>query len=330
MSRATHHYACDTARDYWHTKYQSLTGRRYLPRDCTPLRYPGGKGSLKYFLANTLLDNELDGGTLIEPFCGGAGASLPLLIAGHVNRLHLNDVNPAVAAFWHSVFFDTYALISLIKYTPVTMQQWHRCREAIEHPEDASTLELGFATFFMNRCNRSGLLTSGPIGGYQQLGNYKLDCRYNKADLIARIERLGRLANHVTVSCKDACDFLSGLGEEELLQSLIFIDPPYVRQGHNLYKRFSFEPEDHQRLAEFIKPRNWYWLITYDDHPLIHSLYAERTQGVVELSYQMQQAKFGRELFVASAHCRVSFPPSNTQALPGEGYTNKSATATAC
>lgn len=329
MNRADHHYACNTARDYWHSKYKSLTGRRNLPRDCTPLRYPGGKGSLKYFLANTLLENELDGGTLIEPFCGGASGSLPLLVTGHINHLHLNDANPAIAAFWHSVFFDTHALASLIKYTPVNMQHWHRCRDAIDHPEDASTLELGFAAFFMNRCNRSGLLTSGPIGGYQQKGNYKLDCRYNKTNLIARIERLGNLADHATVSCKDACDFLSGLGEKKLRQSLIFIDPPYVRQGYNLYKQFSFKPEDHQRLAEFIKPKDWHWLITYDDHPLIHSLYAERAKGVVELSYQMQQAKFGREIFVASSHCRIPFPSNNIRALPEEDHNNTVSTSTA-
>jgi len=329
MTKATQDYDHKTVRDYWIARYRSLTNRRHLPRDCSPLRYPGGKGSLKYFLANTLFENRFEGATLIEPFCGGAGASLPLLIAGHIRSLHLNDSNPAVAAFWHSVFFDTYALASLVKYTPVTMRQWHRCREVIDHHREASTLELGFAAFFMNRCNRSGLLTSGPIGGYQQTGKYKLDCRYNKENLISRILSLGTLARKVTVSCDDACSFLSNFDDNILNQSLIFLDPPYVKQGHNLYKKYSFEPADHERLANFIKPKPWHWLITYDDHPLIHRLYAERARDVVELSYQMQQAKFGRELFVASAHCRISLPNSHEPETRKE-YPNEPCVAATC
>lgn len=309
MDRSSHHYSCNTSKDYWQKRYRKLTGNRSLPRDTTPLRYPGGKGSLKYFLANTLIDNGIDGGELIEPFCGGSGASIPQLVSGLISRLHLNDANPAVAAFWECVFFDTDALVNLIRHNRVTVNQWHRHREVIMNQQEASRLELGFAAFFMNRCNRSGLLTSGPIGGFQQLGRYKIDCRFNKDDLISRIEKLGALGDRVTISCDDACDYLSGLPEARLRQSLVFIDPPYVNQGSNLYKGFSFDTADHRRLADFVKPHQWHWLITYDDHPLIHQLYAERAKGVVEFSYQMQQAKFGRELFVASSHCRIPFPP---------------------
>lgn len=312
MGRRHTTYGCDSAKDYWKRQYLQDSKGKNLPRDLTPLRYPGGKGALKYFLANTVRENGLIGGTLIEPFCGGAGASLPLLEAGVIEELHLNDVNPAVAAFWKCVFCDTDSFVSLVDTTPVTIEQWHRWREVMLEPEESSTLELGFAAFFMNRCNRSGLLFSGPIGGFDQLGNYKIDCRFNRANLIHRIETIAKHRDKVVISNSDACDYLQTLDELKRCESLIFIDPPYVAQGRNLYKKYSFGDQEHARLAEFVKSKKWKWLITYDDHPLIHKLYAERAMGVIEFSYLMQQAKIGRELLVASSHCRIPLPEQKT------------------
>jgi len=301
-------YGCDSAKEYWKRQYLQHSKGKILPRDLTPLRYPGGKGSLKYFLANTVKANGLEGGILIEPFCGGSGASMPLLEAGVIGELYINDANPAVAAFWQSLFLDTDSFVTLVDSTPITIDQWHRWREVMLVPEESSTLELGFATFFMNRCNRSGLLSSGPIGGFDQLGNYKIDCRFNRVNLIKRIETIAKHREKVTVSNSDACDFLQTIDEQKRSESLIFIDPPYVGQGKNLYKKYSFGDQEHMRFADFIKPKNWKWLITYDDHPLIHKLYAERALGVIEFSYLMQQAKIGRELLVASSHCRIPLP----------------------
>jgi DNA adenine methylase len=308
VSRRRTAYECDSSKDFWKKKYLSFSGGKPLSRDLSPLRYPGGKGSLKYFLANTVNNNGLTGGVLVEPFCGGAGVSLPLLEAGIVNELHLNDANPAVAAFWNCMFFDTDAFVSLVATTPVTIEQWHRWREIMTAPDEAAVLELGFAAFFMNRCNRSGLLFGGPIGGFDQAGNYKIDCRFNRANLIERIQTISKHRDRVTVSNLDACDFLRGLDASLCREALIFIDPPYVAQGKNLYKTFSFGEKEHERLAKFVKTKKWRWVITYDDHPLIHRLYAERARGVIEFSYQMQQAKLGRELLVASSYCRIPFP----------------------
>lgn len=292
-------------KDLWLKSFQKLSGKKALPRDLTPLRYPGGKGSLKYFLANVVLQNELSGKPMIEPFCGGAGASIPLLEAGLISELHLNDANPAIAAFWQTLIEDTDALVSLVLTTPITIDQWYRWKEVFNHKEQASRLELGFSAFFLNRCNRSGLLSGGPIGGLDQTGNYKIDCRFNRAGLVNRIETIAAHRDKIRVTCLDACDMLERLSPLLDGEALIFLDPPYVAQGKNLYKEHCFSEEDHQRLSGYIKDKNWKWLITYDDHELIHRLYAERTRGVIELSYLMQRAKLGRELLVASTHCRL-------------------------
>lgn len=308
MKRRDSSFECNTAKEFWLQSFKQTFELQKLPRDSTPLRYPGGKGSLKYFLANVVHANGLRGKSLIEPFCGGAGASIPLLLSGVIDQLYLNDANPAIAAFWRVVFQDTDALISLIRSTPVTVEQWHWWKEVFSNPDDVSELELGFAAFFMNRCNRSGLLSGGPIGGLDQTGNYKIDCRFNREGLIQRIEAIAEHRDRVVVGNEDACDFLKGLDTAVVESSLVFIDPPYVVQGKNLYKTTVFDEFKHRELAEYIKTKDWRWLITYDDHPLIHQLYAERTRGVFELSYLMQQAKVGREMLVASTHCRVPLP----------------------
>ena len=308
MTRRSTSFECQSAKEFWLEEFVTAYQMKKLPRDSTPLRYPGGKGSLKYFLANVVNVNGLRGKSIVEPFCGGAGASIPLLLAGVVNELHLNDANPAIASFWKAVVHDTDALVNLIKYTPVTVDQWRWWKDVLSSPDDASDIELGFAAFFMNRCNRSGLLAGGPIGGLDQSGSYKIDCRFNREALVKRIEAIAAHRDKIFVHNADACDYLKSLDQDVVQNSLIFIDPPYVVQGKNLYKSTVFDEPKHRELSEYIKLKDWRWLITYDDHPLIHQLYAERTRGVFELSYLMQQAKVGRELLVASTHCRVPLP----------------------
>ncbi|MAP34775.1 MAG: DNA methyltransferase [Halomonas sp.] len=305
-------FGCDMAKNYWKKRFKKLTGVQVLKRDLTPLRYPGGKGSLKYFLANILVDNDLYGKTLVEPFCGGAGASIPLLAAGMIDHLYLNDKSPAIFNFWKNVFFNTDEFLSLIQKCDISLKEWGHQKNIASKPNGYSSVEVGFSTFFLNRCNRSGLLSAGPIGGMDQSGRYKIDCRFNKENLIDRIEQIASFRDKVSVSGHDASKFLETLNNETLSNSLIFIDPPYVVQGENLYKDCSFDERDHERFAQYIKQKAWKWVITYDDHPLIHALYAERAVGVIELSYLMQSAKVGRELLVASTHCRIPFPKEDS------------------
>lgn len=308
MEQCTAVLSCQDVRKLWRKQYLERSGGKGLPRDLSPFRYPGGKGSLKYFLANTVHENFPNGANFVEPFCGGAGASIPLLESGVIDELWLNDANPAVSSFWENVFFNTDALLDLINTTPVTIEQWHIWKDVINNPSESSMLELGFAAFFMNRCNRSGLLNGGPIGGLEQLGKYKIDCRYNRYELMERINVIAKHRDKVRVFNLDACDFMESLSDDVLTSSFIFIDPPYVSQGKSIYKEFSFAEDEHRRLSEYIKQKDWCWLITYDEHPLIHSIYSDRDIGALEFSYIMQQAKIGRELLVTSSLCNVILP----------------------
>lgn len=303
----------DHLRRHWKSRYKFFTKSEALPRDASPLRFPGGKGSLKYFLADAIFTNGLQGKTLIEPFCGGSGATLPLLRSNVIGKLFLNDADPAIYSFWKSVFFDTERFLDLLYDTPVTIDTWKQFKSDMRAPNSLSSLQLGFRTLFFNRTNRSGLLIGGPIGGINQDGKYKLSCRFNKDALAGRIKELARYRNKVNVSNLDALEYLHKHRMEASGDSFIFLDPPYVKHGYNIYRKFAFKENDHFRLASFIKDKRWTWLLTYDDSPLIHRLYSERMKGVVEYSYYMQKAKIGRELVLASSLCRISFPGTDRE-----------------
>ncbi len=273
---------------------------RGLPKlkgNMSPLRYPGGKGKLAQFLAAFILENELQGCELVEPFCGGAGGTLPLLDAGIINSLVINDINTGLAAFWRSLLSNTEELIYLIDTCQIDINNWQHYKNIYLNPEKYSEVELGFAAFFLNRTNRSGMFHAGPIGGKAQQGNYLIDCRFNKVNLIKRIVHIASLKDKITFRSDDANEVINSSAND----SLIYADPPYVKEGKNIYSKYSFNDLEHKKLSNTIKSQSKYWLLSYDDVPLIHNLYSGSGINVIELSYVMNKAKVGRELLIASS-----------------------------
>jgi DNA adenine methylase len=175
----------------------------------TPLRYPGGKGRLGPWLGQVIEANGLKGGWYIEPYAGGAGAALYLLKQGFVDQIVINDADPVIHAFWVAVTEHTDAFIDKLESTPVTVDKRLELLQIIAAPKGKSVLDIGFAAFFLNRTNRSGILAGGVIGGKLQDGLYKLNARYNKNDLISRIQVIGSLRNRINVLGVDALDLLA-------------------------------------------------------------------------------------------------------------------------
>ncbi|CAA1285831.1 Site-specific DNA methylase [Klebsiella pneumoniae] len=278
-------------------------GLTAMPSDVSPFRYPGGKAKLSNFIALFVVTNGLEGCTLVEPFCGGAGGTLPLLCAGLVDKLVLNDLNPGVYSFWMSLTRNTDALIKMIENEPVTLDAWKHWREVYNSNGNTqyTTLEKGFATFFLNRTNRSGMLHAGPIGGQKQSNSdYKLDCRFTRNTLIKRVEKIAFFSSKIVVNQYDACHLINNLSSD----SLIYADPPYVKEGRNIYSNFCFSEDDHRRFSSKLKRSKAHWLLSYDDHPLVHELYEKSGINIIELSYAINKARVGRELLIASVNSR--------------------------
>jgi len=271
----------------------------------SPLRYPGGKAKLSDFFIQVVEKNNLDGCTYVEPFAGGASIALTLLFGGWVDKVVINDKDRSIYAFWYSVLYDTENLIRLINDTPVNMDEWHRLRQIQSKnvKDKVKLLELGFSTFFMNRTNRSGIIKAGVIGGKNQSGNYKMDVRYNKSDLIERISIIAQHRDKIELHCDDALSFLEkdNFGDK----SIIYLDPPYYVKGSGLYMN-SYSDSDHKDIARQITSMNdCNWIVTYDNVDFIKNLYNSYRQKEFELTYTAGKKGKGSEVMIFSDNIKI-------------------------
>lgn len=282
-----------------------------MPVTDSPLRYPGGKTQLTPLVIDLLRTNGLCGGVYAEPFAGGAGIAWRLLLNGDMTEVWLNDIDPALFALWSTVVDHPDALCERIARTKVTMTQWRRQR-AILHDVESPTLDLAYATLFLNRTNRSGILKGGVIGGNEQLGNYKLDCRFNKKALIHKIQRIHNYRDVITITRLDAEDCLRIWAKKLPPRGLINIDPPYFAQGKDLYLS-SYSPADHARLAKLVQGLQVPWMLTYDDVPEITELYSDVPLYRKSLMYYAQVKRRASELLALSP--RLKLPASLKQQI---------------
>ena len=272
----------------------------------TPLRYPGGKARFAPFIAETMQANGLHGGHYLEPYAGGAGVALELLFHGHASHVHINDLDPALNAFWVAATRHSDELLGLLRDTPVDMEQWFKWREILRGEVECTLVERGFATLFMNRTNRSGILKGGVIGGLAQSGEYKLDARMDKAALAARIERIARRADDITVYCEDAHSLLSRCREFLPKKSLTYLDPPYYVKGRGLYRNF-YRHDDHLAIAKLLQSRKFKtaWVVSYDNAEEICTMY-QMSQGLsYSLNYTAQKRYVGSEVMFFSRDMTV-------------------------
>ena len=242
----------------------------------------------------------------MEPYAGGAGVALELLFHGHASHVHINDLDPALNAFWVSVTRYPEDLLRLLNDTPVTIDEWLRWRDVLREVTPASLVERGFATLFMNRTNRSGILKGGVIGGLGQTGLYKLDARLDKAALSARIERIALRADDITVYCEDAHALLSRCNELLPKESLIYLDPPYYVKGQGLYRNF-YRHEDHLAIAKLLQSRRFKpsWVISYDNAEEICEMYAMSAGMSYSLHYTAQKRYLGSEVMFFSRQLSI-------------------------
>ncbi|MDH3890578.1 MAG: DNA adenine methylase [candidate division Zixibacteria bacterium] len=268
----------------------------------SPLRYPGGKTILSEFLTDVIDQNDLRGCAYFEPYAGGAGAALTLLKNGVVPEVYLNDADVRIYAFWRAALHRTDRFVERIASVPLTIAEWRRQHEICSHPSKYRLFDVGFAAFYMNRCNRSGVLTgSGPIGGYEQSGAWSMGVRFYRDTLTERILRLSRMRKNIHVSRKDAIDFLKtnlprGRGRKRVF---VYIDPPYVNKGQRLYLN-AYEAKDHKFLAKYLRTQKTLpWIMSYDDSALVRELYQSRKVALLPIRYSLQSKRSAQELIIA-------------------------------
>ena len=251
------------------------------------------------YLKQLLEVNDLCGGTYIEPYAGGASVALSLLYSKHAGRIKINDIDRSIYAFWYCVLNETEALCRMISDTPVTMENWHAQHEIQREKDTVDLLSLGFSTFFLNRTNRSGILSGGVIGGKDQSGEFKMDARFNKADLIERIERVAGYADLIELTSMDAVELIKHYKRTPAQKTFCYLDPPYYVKGRDLYLNY-YNDDDHKAIAKAIKKYKGKWIISYDAVPFLKDLYKDYRQQEYYLSYSAGNPSKGKELMVYS------------------------------
>ena len=271
----------------------------------SPLRYPGGKGQVYHFVEELLKYNNLIGCTYIEPYAGGAGVALRLLFDEKVKEIIINDYDPAIYAFWYAILNHTDEFVTMIEETEISMDNWRIQKEVQTQKDTDNLLRLGFSTFFLNRTNRSGIIKAGVIGGKNQDGKYKMDCRFNKTKLIELIRKISTYRAQIELHNSDALEFIERIKERD--NQFYFIDPPYYQKGKQLYTNF-YTHEDHVELANYFKQElgEKQILISYDNCPEIEQLYDKENQSVKSLNYSVGTKRLGEEIFITQNLIPVS------------------------
>ncbi|WP_260158023.1 DNA adenine methylase [Levilactobacillus brevis] len=292
----------------------------------TPLRYPGGKGKITRFVGNIINQNNLHD-TYVEPFAGGAGVAINLLLNGQVDNIIINDLDTSVFAFWKAVTEEPQKLINMIEDVPfdytdhaerMTTEErylyWQKVRSNLNFyrlSDGDHGIQEAFYFFVANRINVSGIVKGGPIGGKKQNGKYNISSRMNKQHLINRIIRISEHADQIIVKNLEATELIKLFSDGKLTSrehSLMFVDPPYYSQGRALYSSFMTDALHRMIAKELANSLNLNWILTYDTAPQIRELYADT--NVVQELYKIQYSanKRGRfnEFLFHSPNIRVS------------------------
>jgi DNA adenine methylase len=226
-----------------------------------------------------------------------------------VSKIYINDADERVNAFWVSALDESERFVDRVLSTPLTMKEWKRQRDVCTNPSAHDRFNVGFAAFYMNRCNRSGVLTgAGPIGGLEQKGKWKLGVRFSREPLTERILNLAGVRDQIHITQLDAIEFLKStlpLGRDRR-KVFVYLDPPYVHKGQRLYLN-SYETKDHAQLARYIKGQHTLpWILSYDDTDVVRGLYCDQQLSSLPIRYSLQTKRSARELIIAPH--RVELP----------------------
>lgn len=287
-----------------------------MPTTDSPFRYPGGKTQLYNFVLKLLALNSTHD-TYIEPFAGGAGIPMKLLINDQVNNIWINDYDKAIYSVWDAILNKPTVLISLIESVPFDYHSGHEISPEfsisfwkkqkniyLNNKNHQHSIKLAFSTLFLNRTNTSGIITAGPLGGFKQNSKTQIYARFNKKTLINKINLIHSFKSQIKLTRLNTLDMIPKIRNSvDPKNSFIFFDPPYFEQGQELYYS-SFNERGHKELANgILSLKQYHWITTYDTAPQIQEDYIMAKQKYeYSLNYSANNKNRGKaaELMFAS------------------------------
>ncbi len=290
----------------------------------SPLRYPGGKNKLSKFIAQLCLENNINS-NYVEPYAWGASVALYLLIEKKVKTITINDFDLSIYAFWYSVLNNTDSLCYLIEQTEINIENWRKAKEIQRNKNNADYLSLWFSTLYLNRTNISGIINAWVIGGIEQNWNYKMNCRFNKIDIIKKIRKIAEHKDNIVLYNMDAVELIRMLKKKNTTNMIFYFDPPYYLKGSSLYLNHYNEQQHIDVANEIMKIKNKSWIVSYDNTPEIESIYSWVPSTHIKkysFNHSAYKAKEGKEILFFSENISSSILKKSFVLLPSSNANN--------
>ncbi|MCD6436441.1 MAG: DNA adenine methylase, partial [Clostridiales bacterium] len=170
-------------------------------------RYPGGKLKAKKFITSKIKKyykiNNSYNLEYIEPFFGSGSICLGLLNSMRLNKICINDTDPGIACFWASIIHFPDVLCKKVEEYIPSVDDFYKFKKELRDSDVNSIarivcnkpskkcIEIGFKKLVIHKISYSGLgtMAGGPMGGKEQLSNFKVDCRWNSKTIIKDIKK---------------------------------------------------------------------------------------------------------------------------------------------
>ncbi len=233
-------------------------------------RYPGGKTWFVPYLRLWLKSKHPRPQLLCEPFGGGGIIGLTCAAEKLSSSVHINELDPIVAAVWHTILSDDYEwLCNRITTFDLT---YDKVVEVLS-TDTEDTKSRAFKTILRNRCGHGGILAEG--GGLLKHGENGrgIASRWYPTTLDRRIRTINAMKDRILFTQEDALEVIQKYSGDKSVS--YFVDPPYTagkngkRAGKRLYR---YSEIDHENLFQLMSEVKGDYLITYDNDPEVLEL----------------------------------------------------------
>lgn len=256
----------------------------------SPFRYPGGKTWLVPQIRCWLLSRQVRPARFVEPFAGGAIASMTVGFEHLAKHVVFSELDGGVSAVWKAVLNgEAEWLAQRILTFRVTLAEV----EAVLNAIATELRERAFQTIVRNRMQRGGILAEGAgLIKTGENGNGLLS-RWYAETLARRIHDINARKDRFTFVGGDGFDLIEEYANDG--EAIFYLDPPYTVAARRLYSSWHV---DHPRLFSLAASLKGDFLMSYDDTPEVRRLADKHCFVVRPITMKNTHHQQQRELLI--------------------------------